>query len=124
MKLLRKDVLKWIRALQSGSYKKGNGKLVSPDGTKFCCLGVWADMHGAVWEEFLEWDDNVLEMRPKPNDLCKMSKRQTNGILRDRRLTHGLSDDVQNKLTEINDKSRGFGKVVTYIKEKILPRAK
>lgn len=125
MKLLRKDVLKWIRALKSGQYRKGTGELVSPDGSKFCCLGVWADMHGAVWEEKFGWDDNVCGLTPKPTRQKAVHREQERSeVLKDPRLARGLSMDVQNALAETNDASRGFAKVIAKIEKDVLPLAK
>jgi hypothetical protein len=37
---------KWVAALRSGKYKQGTGKLKksTPDGDRFCCLGVLCDL--------------------------------------------------------------------------------
>lgn len=31
---------KWVKTLRSGKYKQGKGELRSPDGSRYCCLGV------------------------------------------------------------------------------------
>lgn len=41
---IRKNRLKWVKALESGRYKQGRFHLVDIDdngGNKYCCLGVW-----------------------------------------------------------------------------------
>jgi hypothetical protein len=38
----REDIKRWIRALRSGDYKQGAGRLQSTKG--FCCLGVACDL--------------------------------------------------------------------------------
>ena len=114
VKLLRKDVLKWIRLLKSGQYRKGKGQLVSKDGKKFCCLGVWADMQGAVWEEKF----NTLipfKYKPYPNQL--------DTLLEDPKLANGLDYEIQAELAKINDNSKGFSKVIKYIEKNVLPFA-
>jgi hypothetical protein len=113
-KLLRKDVLKWIRLLKSGQYRKGKGKLVSNDGKKFCCLGIWADMQGAVWEEKC---NTLVPLKNKPYSI------QFDTLLEDPKLANGLDYEIQAGLAEINDNSRGFSKVIKYIEDNVLPFA-
>lgn len=120
MKLLRKDVLKWIRALKSGSYKKGKERLVSGTGTKFCCLGVWADMHGATWSK-----ENAT-LVPVAKGHVKVSKSQagSSSYLNDLKLAKGLDLNQQRDLAHVNDNNGSFGPVIKYIEENILPLAK
>lgn len=121
-KLLRKDVLKWIRNLKSGQYKKEKGSLVSIDGTKFCCLGVWADQHGCTWEEGLDWDDRVC-LKPIHKNRNKVHLAQGFKLLHSN-LAYGLTEDDQSQLATINDNSKGFSEVINYIERSILLRAK
>jgi hypothetical protein len=117
-KLLRKDVLKWIRLLKSGQYRKGTGQLVSNDGRKFCCLGVWADMQGAVWEE--QCNSSIPNILVPLKD--KLHPEQSYSFIEDPKLANGLDIEIQSKLTEINDNSRGFSKVIKYIEDNVLPK--
>lgn len=117
--LLRKDVLKWIKNLSSGQYKKGRNELVSRDGTKFCCLGVWADQHGATWTE------NASGLIPIAKGRKNPSYDQDGLLLYDLRLKKGLDVKDQIILGSINDSSmHGFKPVIAYIKKYILPKAK
>lgn len=120
MKLLRKDVLKWIKALKSGQYKKGKETLVSKDGIKFCCLGVWADMHGCTW------DDSYGSMVPIPRGRKAKTVSQNDSVsfLNDSKLARGLDRPHQRELACLNDASVGFKKVIKYIEKEILPLAK
>ena len=122
MKLLRKDVLKWIRNLKSGQYRKGKGQLVSPNGSRFCCLGVWADQHGCTWEEYKDWD-KVTGLAPIKKGAKAKHVDQRDGTL-EKSLLFGLDENDQGMLAEINDKSKGFGKVIAYIQKEVLPKAK
>ena len=127
MKLLRKDVLKWIKALSDGSYKKGTGRLVSVDGTKFCCLGVWADMHGATWDEAKLFNGETDALIPIPKGRVKQTEAQqkSGAYLKDPLLSRGLNAVVQRELANENDGSkRGFKPVIAYIKKNVLPLAK
>ena len=120
--LLKKDVLKWIKALKSGEYKKGSGALVSKDYTKFCCLGVWADLHGAVWED----GDGITNKTPVPISRGRKNpfKKQRDSLLLDPKLRCGLSGYEQRHLAELNDTSKTFVSVIKYIEENIFPIAK
>lgn len=127
MKLLRKDVLKWIKALSDGSYKKGKGKLVSNDGTKFCCLGVWADMHGATWDEIKLFNGETDCLIPIPKGRVKQTEAQqkSGAYLKDPLLARGLNHATQTELANKNDVGKaGFRRVIAYIKKNVLPLAK
>jgi hypothetical protein len=131
MGLSRKMVLKWIRALKSGQYGKGTGKLVSDDGKKFCCLGVWADLHGCTWIERHEakcegegFHDTAYDLIPVLPGKNMPPKYQRSRSFLKKRLAFGLSEAIQEELATVNDDSKGFGKVIKFIEKNILPKAK
>lgn len=113
-KLLRKDVLKWIRNLSDGSYRKTTGKLVNKKGNGFCCLGVWADQHGCYWTNQLV---PIEPGKEKPNADQTAESLETD-------LLFGLSQCEQGALIELNDENKTWAKVIEYIKKEILPRTK
>lgn len=117
MKLSRKAVLKWLKNLRNGDYIKGTGRLVSNDGTQFCCLGVWADQHGATW---LDRDGYLI---PIPKGRARPAIVQSSSTLKDKRLTHGLTPEIQNKLVFLNDDHDTWGRVIDYIEKELLPEA-
>lgn len=43
------EIERWAQALESGKYEQANAVL--HDDTGFCCLGVYAEICGAVWKE-------------------------------------------------------------------------
>lgn len=45
---VRQEVLQWIEALKSGSYKQGFNNLRFKD--SYCCLGVLSSLQGAEWK--------------------------------------------------------------------------
>jgi hypothetical protein len=57
---MNKDIKqKWIKALRSGEYTQGNGRLKNKD-NQYCCLGVLCDLalkEGIVKEEIDNTDD-------------------------------------------------------------------
>src|SRR5688572_17403992 len=49
---------KWVKALRSGEFKQGEGKLHDSDNDTYCCLGVLCKIQGA---QFTEWNGNTDE---------------------------------------------------------------
>lgn len=119
-KLLRKDVLKWIRNLSDGSYKKVKGQLTNEKGDKFCCMGVWADQHGCYWRERITNPSKKVLIPYIPEG--KFSPYQGYESL-DVALLFGLTPAEQGQLTDLNDSHTNWKQVIEYIKEIILPRA-
>jgi hypothetical protein len=117
-KLLRKDVLKLIRNLKDGSYKKNQKSLVSKDGKRFCCLGVWADQHGCLWDT-----NNVGDLIPIARNRKTASPDQGAGTLKPN-VSFGLGYWEQVKLADLNDSYKSWKRVIAYLKEDILPKAK
>jgi hypothetical protein len=117
-KLLRKDVLKWIRNLKDGSYKKTKRTLVSPDGERFCCLGVWADQHGCYWKA-----DSFSRLIPIPPGKKYPSGGQGAGMLKDN-ISFGLAWTTQTSLARLNDDHKTWKQVIEFIEDKVLPLAK
>lgn len=48
----------WLKALRSGKYKQGQGRLRR--GSKFCCLGVLCDLHAKATKD--KWDEGDGEL--------------------------------------------------------------
>lgn len=124
MKLLRKNILKLIRNLKSGEYRKGTGNLVSVDGKKFCCLGVYADQQGATWDKT---NDTYLydlgTLLPVAKGKVTPQPSQDNAQLQSW-LAGGLTEKMQSTLVELNDNFDDWEPVIKYLKEKVLPKAK
>lgn len=59
----RQEVLTWIDALKSGSYKQGKGTLKRNN--MYCCLGVLSCLQGAEWKK----DEEDQETYPYYNDV-------------------------------------------------------
>ena len=55
----KRNMEKWVKALESGRYKQGNGSLLR-DG-QFCCLGVACDLFGVVWVQQMDLHTFVYE---------------------------------------------------------------
>lgn len=112
-KLHRKDVLKLIDNLTNGQYLKGKRLLVSDDRQHFCCLGVWADQHGCVWHETTAgW----VPAKGKLDD-------SQDAVTLNRSISFGFDQDVQARLTSLNDSNVSWNEVLQYLVTDLLPKA-
>lgn len=96
---------KFIKALKSGEYNKGMGRLRSDDDGEitWCCLGVAADICGIKnlgTKDFIEKGLNMKGISKVPN------------ILKGR---VGIAEE----LAELNDKSDSFEPVIEYIEKNL-----
>lgn len=96
---------RWIKALESGNYKKTLGTLHDNEG--YCCLGVQADIQGCTWK------DGVPYFKDKIN-----SSDYKNGYLGPN-LAKGLSLRSQITLSRLNDDSKTFEPVIKFLKRKL-----
>lgn len=92
---------KWVRALKSGKYGKGNGFLGFRG--RYCCLGVLAC---EMVPEFAIIHYDKMRVGTSisflPDDLAIM---------------FGVDKDAQHDLANINDNSHTFEPVIAYIEE-------
>ena len=95
----------WINALRNGKYRQGKGKLfvsdlggnLGKDETKYCCLGVLADILGMTEEEAAQ----DLEKSGTYNaliDKCEIT-----------------SDQESNLITLNDNENRSFSEIADYI---------
>lgn len=100
----------WIKALQSGDYKQGTGKMCT--GKKFCCLGVALDLEGATFTDgsvYINDDDVVDNAGSSLPDWLRAKL--------------GISVDDTSTLAEMNDgdfvkgvKKHSFKKIAEHIR--------
>lgn len=102
---------KWLRALRSGSYRQIDGKLANDEGTKFCCLGVLADIQGCAWKPGGNGDGLV-----PVNKAGRAIIPDSDDWLPPRR-AGGLSADVQEQLAQMNDDGASFKKIAAFIEK-------
>ena len=99
---------KWLRALKSGEYAKGKGRLgrTRYTDTEFCCLGVL-----------------VCEMTPEFFQRGQYDWWQVDDFgnyLPDDLAAHwGLDDNTQQTLAKLNDDSVSFDPVIAYIENNL-----
>jgi len=105
--MLDKDMKeKWLAALRSGDYPKGEGYLSATDDegnlAGFCCLGVFADL---FYEE--PWVfDSIDSCRTKRNMFATLDE-------------DFIPLPVQRELAYRNDHSETFDSVIKYIEENL-----
>ena len=84
---------KWIKALLSGEYKQGTGKLHSKEKNTFCCLGVAVDI-------------KIAKAAPNFDELTSHSF---------------LPEQIQLKLANMNDKRVPFEVMAGFIEQWVEP---
>ena len=97
---------RWIKALESGDYKKGRGALCRRNDA-MCCLGVLADIEGKLSDK----SDSV------GNRYFLLGEADNTAYLPDGQF--GISYDLQIQLASLNDTSKTFAPVIEYIKENV-----
>lgn len=100
---------KWIAALESGEYKKGETNLYTAHRNSFCCLGVACIILGAKEEDiddacFIE--TGLANLRKIPNGMPDV-------------LIGDCSSHIIESITELNDNNDSFAPVIEYIKENL-----
>jgi hypothetical protein len=91
----------WIKALRSGEYPQGYGKLHSSEG-KFCCLGVLCDIALDSWWEL----DSSGEKYKLGGGYSYMPPID---------LIDDLGPEVCLRLANLNDKGKSFDEIAAYI---------
>jgi hypothetical protein len=100
---------KWLKALRSGEYKQGGGRLRS--GNKYCCLGVLCDLTPEV-----KWVTNIVDASARY--LVESGTQQVFGFLPvDLREKLGISPDEQKELSLLNDNGYTFEEIANVIEE-------
>ena len=93
----------WVKALRSGEYKQGNGQLCRND--RFCCLGVLYDIaHDGYWHKGTDGQSWLTDER---------SGEFLYGE------DFGLSDDMQENLSDMNDEYQSFAQIADYIEQNL-----
>lgn len=94
---------KWLKALRSGKYKQGNGKLRSKD--NYCCLGVLCIVTGNTKNRDMSQQypiQDLMGYTNTPKEFC------------------GLTNTQQVKLASLNDIcNMSFKEIAAYISRNI-----
>lgn len=105
MKINKKQLKKWISALDSGKYKQGFNKL-NPDGT-YCCLGVACKVLIPSSELYTFRSKNIIGIVPSDQP---HSPKWLNNINRD------FNNITKKSLTDLNDSEEySFSEIATLL---------
>jgi len=111
-KISKKLARQWVKALRSGEYKQGVDDLcsISLEGkeqtAEYCCLGVLCEVENG--EDFwIKSDRYSSRLRPRGSDSTSYYGN------------HILSDDLVDKLVNMNDSGDSFKKIASYIEKKL-----
>jgi len=118
MSKMNQDVKKrWIKALRSGKYRRGEGRLCTTHKgrSRFCCLGVLAheELDGE-WQE----SDEVYE-GTKVWDLFYKGERDDASLPEIVLIETGLSIDHSSTLVHMNDEGESFRRIADWIEENL-----
>lgn len=96
---------KWLRALKSGEYTKGQGTLGRKWLDEYCCLGV---LVCEMAPEFIQSTPNWIEVGTNSNFLPD-----------DLAIMWGLDKATQSQLARINDREKTFAPIIAYIENNL-----
>jgi hypothetical protein len=105
----RKLKAKWLRALRGGSYRQAAKVLANDAGTKFCCLGVLADIQGCTWK-IGDNGDGLVPVNKANRAIVPASDDYLPPARAGR-----LSFEQQGILTEMNDDGKSFKQIAAFI---------
>jgi hypothetical protein len=86
---------KWLKALRSGAYVQGKGRLYNPKEQTFCCIGVLGDIAGIQWDP-----DTSYAMSTLPEPFMSIT---------------GLPYSTATRLAERNDNGWTFAEIADLI---------
>jgi hypothetical protein len=103
---------RWIKALRSGKYKQGSGRL-QEDG-KFCCLGVLCEL---MPKDF-EWrGTRYLDLKYNAENLGSFDELRVHELGLDKKvIDDGDQITLQSKLINMNDNyKKDFNQIANYL---------
>ena len=112
---------KWVAALRSREFKQGQGALkevtdIEKNKVAHCCLGVLHEISGGKWHRD-KYDD------PKSEGTFRTGGNSTTTSASDcyleGKFTHGLDQNTQKELAEMNDSGKKFYQIANWIEKNI-----
>lgn len=101
----------WVKALRSGEYEQGRGRLRSSD-NKFCCLGVLCNLHAQAHPEFAAKQTNPTNYDGRESYL---SVSVMEWAFKPDRLTR--IENTYISLANMNDRGASFKTIAKFIEE-------
>jgi hypothetical protein len=114
----------WVKALRSGEYSQGAGRLYDPEENSFCCLGVLCDLYikdhsmSTAWSFGPSVDEEAINAWEGylPGEVVDWAELQAS-ISGD--LVVYQDDGTAIELTELNDAGASFQRIARYIESSI-----
>ncbi len=97
VKITKKRIQKWVKALRSGKYKQGRGALQSKKG--YCCLGVLCKITIPEKDLSLNCEGRLLGLLPGGQGNSREWTKQVNIIFDDKTGTDLVTLNDNKKLT-------------------------
>lgn len=112
MKMDKAVKKRWLKALRSGSYAQGAGRLKNYE-NKFCCLGVLCD----ILPNEGSWKDYDKKYQSSSDFILKETKEVSNGHLPLSLIKKFQLSELQvRKLVDMNDtEKKTFKEIAAYI---------
>jgi hypothetical protein len=102
----KKVIKKWVKALRSGKYKQGTGKLRDEE-NNFCCLGVLTDLY--IKKNKLKWNNGISFHYDFRGQCFTLTKEVVDWVM--------LDHDIESELIHMNDNKVTFKEIADYIEE-------
>lgn len=106
---------RWVKWLRSGRYFRTRNQLTNKKGNTFCCLGVLADIQGAVWAQ------SFGDLKPEIENerICTSADGTSSGAYLQPRYAGGLDLKTQVELGKINDNGKSFKYIADWIMKNV-----
>lgn len=114
--MLRETAERWIKALRSGEYTQGVGRLwqVTTGEAHYCCLGVLMDLEGTD-------DEKRLHHFKTEGHRTRYYSSQSVGVPNYSFITRvDLTADLMNQVIEMNDANKSFGTIANHLEKELL----
>lgn len=116
----KRKAVEWVKALRSGDYIQGRGRLVD-NGDRFCCLGVACNLSKAALEWKIEEKPSLWSMDGETDVLPKTIQEEFGFFNRVGGLKGGgfihIKGGEFKSLAEANDGGCSFEEIADYIEK-------
>ncbi len=103
---------KWVKALRSGKYKQGYGRLHDAETKGYCCLGVLCKMYE---KDYVEVGERLTNGFTLPLSIMKNFQVSSPCCRQDKGITIGKKQ--YNSLAVANDEHESFANIANWIEK-------
>ncbi len=101
---------KWVKALRSGEYKQGYGRLHDTETKRYCCLGILCKIYE---KDYVEMGERLTNGFTLPSSIMKDFQVSSPICKQEKGLTIGK--ERYYSLAESNDKRESFANIADWI---------